>query len=148
MFFLSHLIKLQKKKCQLLLRFRVQTGLFRSQKLILPSVNHRAVSWWSWSAASGASASVWEEGKSTTWACSSCAWPRTGLLSKTAGYMWDILLVCLSPQFEHTAGNFASEWAAWTNVTGRFFLYSYYSYSSHLPPGWVTFYPGGINLKF
>lgn len=52
----------------------------------------RAVLWWNWSAASAALASVWEEGKSTTWVCSSCDWPRTGLLLKTAGYTWVLTL--------------------------------------------------------
>lgn len=54
-------------------------------------MNHRDVLQWSWSAASGASASVWEEGKSTTWACSSCGWPRRDRLWKTAGYTWVLL---------------------------------------------------------
>lgn len=53
---------------------------------------YRAVLWWNWSAASAALASVWEEGKSTTWVCSSCDWPRTGLLLKTAGYTWVLTL--------------------------------------------------------
>lgn len=63
-----------------------------SHWLLFSSGNHRDVLRWSWSAVRGALASVWEEGKSTTWACSSCGWLRRDRLWRTGGSTWVWLL--------------------------------------------------------
>lgn len=47
----------------------------------------RAVSRWSWREGHAASASVYGEGRSTTWACSSWDWPRTAQRWRMAEYM-------------------------------------------------------------